>query len=119
MPAKRIELLGDKPDWHGRTVDAVWLRPPKAGLMIELGEPRQLSGNKDASFWVERDDIIANYLERLLSLDGEKIVDGGAVAFMGQLDLVDGLQIKEALFGFFTEAQSRMFAARAISSSST
>ena len=46
-------------------------------------------------------------------------IDGGATAFMTQLDLIDGMQIKGALFGFFTEAEARIFAAKAISSSST
>lgn len=118
MAATHIPLIGAHPEWFGKTVSAVELNSPKAGLMIQLGEPRALSGNRDATFWIERDDVIAAYLDRLLAIDG-KPVDGGAGHFLSQLDLVDGMQIKDALFGFFTAAQARIFAARAMSSSST
>ena len=117
--AKRIALLGDPVEWHGQEVREVFLRRPKAGLIISLGEPRFVTGTKEAMYYVERDDVVGSYLDALLSLDGEKPIEGGAAHFLRLVDMVDGLQIKDALFGFFTEALARISAAKAISSSST
>ncbi len=119
MSAKRIVLLGAHPRWFDAEVSAVWLRAPKGGLVIALGEPRFVTGTKEAMYYVERDDVVAKYIDHLLSLDGEKVIDGGAAHFLTLLDAVDALQIKDALFGFFTEASAKISAAKAISSSST
>jgi hypothetical protein len=104
--AKSIPLV-EPVEWFGRQISVLWLKPPRAGHAHRFGEPRFLVIMGDgARYFVERDEIVSRYLDELLSCDGIAPVDGGAVALLETLSLADGLQIKEALFDFFTDARA-------------
>jgi hypothetical protein len=112
--AKAIALVDPVEDFFGQRIETVYLRPPTAALGVQLGEPRLACVSKDASYWVEQSDVIAAYIDRLLSLDGVKPVDGGGGAILPRMGLADLIQIKDALFGFFTDARAILSAKRPI-----
>jgi len=103
---RKAITLASSVEWFGQPVSAVYLRPPRSSHLFRFGDPRFLvMQDGGASYWCDRDDVIARYIEELLSLDGEKTVDGGAGAFVGLLSLQDGIALRDALFDFFTDAR--------------
>jgi len=105
--AKLIQLT--EPVQHfGKTVTGVYLREPKAGHVMRLGEPRFPVGQNGAVYMAERDDVVAQYVEELLSIDGKSPVDGGGGALVQMFSLDDAIAIRDALFGFFSDARGRV-----------
>jgi hypothetical protein len=97
----------------GKTVGSVELNEPNGGQFVRLGEPRTLVFNQSGSgYWVENGDAIRGYLELLIGHEA-----GGEV-IMSLVCLQDALEIKEALFSFFSDAAGRLAAKRSTPSSS-
>lgn len=111
MAAARIELIEPR-DWFGAPLTALYLRHPTAGHLSRFGEPQFWVTQKDSGYLLHKDDVIAQYIDALLSTDGETPVDGGARALMETLSLADGMQIREALMDFFGAARAAVKARR-------
>jgi hypothetical protein len=96
--------------WFENQVKRVTLKPPTGFHAAQFGEPRFLIRMVDGStYWVEKDEVIASYLNVLLSLNGTDPVDGGANAMLRLMSLADFLQVREALLNFFSAAREMIF----------
>lgn len=93
-------------EYFGRQIAVVHLRPPRGAHLLRFGMPRFLCVNRDgASWWVEKDEVIASYLDALVSLDGDRPVEAGGTPLLNLLSLADSLALRDALFDFFSDAQ--------------
>ena len=106
--------LAEPVTYMERPVATVFLMEPRAKQLARFGEPTQsvYSAKTGASYDVNNDDVIAQYLDALLSLDGTAPVDGGGRALFAHLSLQDGIAIRDALLGFFVKAKLSLFSAR-------
>jgi hypothetical protein len=116
--AKKIELSAPV-TFFGKQVSTVFMREPRAGHVMRLGEPRFPVGQSGAVYMAERDDVIAQYVDELLSIDGKTPVDVGGGALVQMLSLDDGIAVRDALFGFFSDARARTLSKRPTSSPSS
>lgn len=108
--SKTIDLI-DPFVWHDKRVAQITIKEPTAGQAIRIGLPRIIVRNNDgAGYFVEQIDAIRAYLDLLLS------VDGGS-AILEVMSLADGMELKEALFGFFTDAEMARSAKKSTPSS--
>jgi hypothetical protein len=107
MVAKKIKLA--KPvDLGGKMMAEITLKEPSGGLYIKLGDPRVLVFNASGSgYWVEQNEVIKAYLEQLI----ESEIQLGADV-VNLLSLEDTMELKEALFGFFSSAAERRAATK-------
>ena len=105
-----IELF-ERIVWFDAEVRHLTLKPPTGHHAARFGEPRFLIRMTEGStYWVEKDEVIAQYLNELLSINGTDPVDGGANAMLRQMSLADFVQVREALLNFFTAAREMIFA---------
>jgi hypothetical protein len=112
---KRIQLTAPV-TYFGKSISTVYMREPRAGHVMRLGEPRFPVGQSGAVYMCDRDDVIAAYVEELLSVDGTSTVEGGAGALIMLLSLDDGIAVRDALFGFFSDARARTLSKKPTSS---
>lgn len=97
MAIRKITLV-EPFTWHDKRLTEVSIREPRGSDYVALGEPRILVRNSDgAAYWVEQTAVISGYLDRLIDADG-----GSAV--LREMALADAIQIKDALLGFFIDA---------------
>jgi hypothetical protein len=90
--------------WFDERVDHIVLKAPTGGQFLALGEPRFLVRMGDGSaYWVEKEEIIKQYISDLLTLDGTTPIDSGDHIPLA-ISLVDAMAIKEALIDFFMGA---------------
>jgi len=90
---------------HGRLTTEIELKEPPGGLYIKLGDPRILVLNASGSgYWVEQPETISAYFDRLI------VHEIGAAAVLNLISLEDAMALKEALFGFFSNAAKRTVA---------
>ena len=84
---------------HGGNKTEVVLREPRGIDFVELGEPFSYArADKGLVVHAENDVAIKGYLERCVVEPDWQIV-------WGQATLLDMIQIKDALFGFFASAR--------------
>lgn len=104
MKSTMIQL--DEPlAWFDKRLDRLSLKEPSGALYLDLGEPRFFVRAADGSIYaVEREDVVAKYLDRLVTLPDGELVDGGASALMRILPLSTVVALKQALLDFFTAA---------------
>jgi hypothetical protein len=95
--------LSEPIQWFDKKIESVVLNQPKGRLYMLLGEPRFVVSSPAGQFWHEKDDVIAKYIAELLTLDGEKKIDGGDAIFSA-MSLSDVIAIKDAVLGFFMAA---------------
>jgi hypothetical protein len=96
----------------GKRVASVELKEPSGGLYVRLGDPRVLVFNASGSaYWVEQAPVIGEYFDKLV------LHDAGGGAIMALLSLEDAMAAKEVLFGFFSDAASRLAARKSTASS--
>ncbi|WP_156898065.1 hypothetical protein [Methylocapsa acidiphila] len=113
----QIELVEPFP-WFDKLVNRVVLKAPTGFNYMNLGEPRFIVRMADgASYFVEKDEVVAAYIRELLSFSDDQNIDGGELVLRA-MSLADVLQIKEALFSFFTDAASAISRKRSTISSS-
>jgi hypothetical protein len=112
QPITTVKLLRPLPWFDGQTITEVKIKEPTGGQYVKLGDPRTLVFNASGSgYWVEQADTIRAYLETCVVHDiGAAIVD--------KLALEDVMGVKEALFGFFTDAAAKRSGISSIPSSS-
>ena len=105
MGSRRIKL--EEPfDWHGKDIKEIELVEPTGWQVATFGEPRILVHNASVGgYFVERDDVIAKYLEKCVKHDS----GGDIVKLIGMTDV---LRIKAALFDFFSVAEAKIAAER-------
>jgi hypothetical protein len=112
MPNVSIKLTKSV-EIFGKRVGTVELKEPTGGQYVGLGDPRTLVFNASGSgYWVENAESIRKYLDLLI------IHDAGGDSIVSVLGLEDAMAVKEALFGFFTDAASRLAAKKLMPSSS-
>ncbi len=102
MDGKIIKLV--KPiEAFGRRITEIALKEPTGALFSRLGQPRIPIYNQSAGsgYFVERDDVITSYLEKLMDMD---FAETGVV--LQQLSLTDMMELRETLFGFFDAARA-------------
>lgn len=107
----RVELP-DAVETHAGIVSVAEFREPSARDLMALGKPVQIGSSGDGVFAFERDDVIQEYLERLVLAPIDPVT-------LGAMTLANGLACREAILGFFGQAQQRTWNAAAKSSSST
>ena len=101
---KRVDLVEPIPEWFGKPVAALDLEEPR-GRHLMFGEPRTWITNADGAVYsVENTSAIERYINELLRYADGSMIDGGAATLFARLSLADALQVKAALFDFFTEA---------------
>jgi hypothetical protein len=108
LPNAKIQLKnpieGHVPDATGTgtvlgAITEIELREPRYRDVMTLGEPAAYARSDGGLIYTaEKDDVVQAYVERLL-------VSPKDPALLTQLSLADALQLKEAVFGFFTEAR--------------
>jgi hypothetical protein len=117
MNAANIDLI-EPIAWFERRLTRLVLKAPTGIHYMKFGEPRFLVRMSDGgAYWVEKDDVIAQYVDALLTLDGASPIDGGD-AILRALSLPDVMQIRGALFDFFTDAQGAISTKKSKASSS-
>lgn len=85
---------------HGGQKSEVILREPRGVDFIELGEPFSYArAGKGLVVHAENDQAIKGYLERC-------IVEPDCLLVMNQASLRDMINLKDALFSFFSDARS-------------
>ena len=102
MDGKIIKLLTPV-EGFDKPITEISLREPKGALFARLGKPRipvVMTGG-GSGYWVDREDVISAYLDALIE---PKDV---AAVVLQQLSLADMLRVREALFGFFQEAETK------------
>ena len=113
MSAVEIKLF-EPVEWFGHLIDMVYLRKPTGNHLQRHGEPRLwVSLAAGGAYAVDQPAAIDGYLADLLSLDGERPIDGGGRAFYSKLALEDAQAVRDALFDFFTQARLRIVARNA------
>ena len=86
---------------HGGQITRVVLRPPTARDYFALGEPSVYARNADGTIYsIEYPQIIEDYIRRCIVEPKEMEL------VVGQIGLVDGMKIKEALLDFFASARA-------------
>jgi hypothetical protein len=86
-----------------RNYAEIALREPSGALFMRLGEPRiGVVSSEGGGYFVEQQQVISAYLDKLLSIDGEDAAAKSVV--LAQLSLVDAIALKRALFSFFDSA---------------
>ena len=103
MDGKIIRLT--KPvEAFGKTYSEITLREPTGAIFSRLGQPRiaVVNSNAGSGYWVERDEVISAYLDRLVQMDGAE-----SVVVLQQLSLADSISLRAALFSFFDEALAK------------
>jgi hypothetical protein len=114
---KKIDLVEPVPDWFGKRLLALSLAPPRGRHLI-YGNPRTWITNDDGAVYaVENIDIIKRYLDALICDENGAALDGGS-SILQELSLADSIQLKDALFDFFTEAERAILAKKSTLSSS-
>ncbi len=104
MNAANIDLV-EPVAWFEKRLTRLVLKAPTGFHYMKFGEPRFLVRMSDGgAYWVEKDDVISQYVAALLTLDGSAQIDGGD-AILRAISLPDVMQIRGALFDFFTDAQ--------------
>jgi len=118
MAAKKIELVEPIPDWFGKRLVALSLAEPR-GRHLLYGNPRTWITNADGAVYaVENIDVIKRFLDALIRDEHGANIDGGA-SIVQELSLADTMQLKDALFDFFTEAERAILAKKSTPSSLT
>lgn len=104
--AKTIEIRLEEPlVGHGGAISVVKVREPRAGDVLDIGEPIVFArAEQGALISVENDDKIRRYIERLTLDDTGKPIDPNILA---QGSAADIIRIREAVLDFFTEARAR------------
>ena len=111
---RKIIKLSEPFEMHGRKVTEIALNEPKGWDAANLGEPRVFVYNSNATlggYFVEMPEVIGKYLERCV--DHELGAD-----VLRMLSLADALELKQALFGFFIEAEETIARKRSGNSAS-
>ncbi len=87
----------------GRLHEEIVLKEPTGGLYARLGEPRIGVYNEKtgSGYFIEQRDVIRQYLDRLVEIDGEATA---ASVVMAGLSLTDAKRLQDALFHFFDAA---------------
>ena len=112
MPNKTIKLA-EPIKGHDGDIRAVVLREPRASDLFALGEPIVYAQTASGMFFTsEKEETIRAYLDRCIVEPSDKLL-------LEQLSLRDGIQVKEALLGFFMDARQGPSPDAATSSSST
>lgn len=98
MPNVTIKLINPI-EGHDGQISEVVLREPKYGDLMLLGEPAAFARSQSGMvFQSEKDEVLKAYVERLL-------VQPSDPALLLQCSLADALQLRDAVFGFFTDAK--------------
>jgi hypothetical protein len=111
-------------EWFGKQITEVELKEPSGWLFAELGEPRVWVRTADGSgYYVEQTTVLSRYVEKSLlheatQASGLPTPQAGA-DLIRLMSLVDVMQVKEKLLGFFTEASRRILTQRSAPSSTT
>lgn len=88
--------------WFDKAVTTLDLKEPTGRMFAELGEPRIWVRSKDGSgYWVEQTSVLSAYVEKSIGHEG-------GADLLREMSLVDVMQVKEALMGFFIEASSKI-----------
>lgn len=96
MSKKKI-VLEQPVEMHGRRIAEITLREPTGANYLDFGDPHFLANSQGGLFQVERDDVIARYLDAC--------VDHEAGAHLLRLlSLQDARAVKVALLSFFTRS---------------
>jgi len=96
---------------HDGDVRVVTVREPKARELFEYGEPFTHARNPDGTIYsIELDGVMKKYITACIDLDEP---------FLTQLTLSDGMAIKDAILGFFTESRLKNSVKSVTPSSST
>lgn len=99
---KQIALKRPVAEWFGKPLSTIELKEPTAYDYLELGDVQTLVRHADDSaYFVTNDQVVMKYLERLL------VVDGGP-SVLPLLSVADGMTIRGALMGFFTDAAAAL-----------
>lgn len=94
---------------HDGDVRTVTVREPKARELFEYGEPFTHARNPDGTIYsIELDGVMKKYISACVDLDEP---------FLAQLTLSDGMAIKDAILGFFTDSRLKNSVKSAIPSS--
>ena len=106
MDGKYIKLT--KPiEVFAKTYTELTMREPTGGLYLRLGEPRipVSTGDGGGFYLVEQNGVIANYLQKLLEVEGgdETLMS----TLLSQLSFDDAVTVKRTLFSFFDQAVAK------------
>lgn len=97
---RRIKLI-EPISGHGEQITEVVLREPRSNDFFSLGVPYVWAQNADGStFPVEYSEIIKAYLEKCCASPDPLL--------LSQLCLTDAMAVKDAMLGFFTQAQATL-----------
>jgi hypothetical protein len=104
MAVEKTVRLSRGYEAHGRTFDRLVFREPKMADFEDIGEiaerqPSPMGGE----MIIYHDDRVWKYRDRLLKRGD----DLPSAADLGDLDLVDGIAIKDAITGFFSRARGK------------
>lgn len=99
---KTIAIQGTKPQGHDAIpIATIVLREPKYADFIALGEPTVWTpGPNGIATRVDVPEVIGEYVERCLVEPKDHLL-------LRQLDLVDAMAVRDAVVGFFIEAEAR------------
>ena len=104
--AKTIDIDLDEPiNGHKGPISIVKVSEPRAGDILDLGDPFVLARGADgALISVENDEKIRAYIERLTQdADGQRLDP----ILLRQASASDLLRIRDAVIDFFIQARSR------------
>jgi hypothetical protein len=94
--------LFDPIKWFEKDVVEVQLMEPSGAQFAELGEPQVWVYSADGSTYaVEQTSVLRRYVEKSLKHEG-------GADLLKLMSLVDVMQVKKELLGFFTEASRRI-----------
>jgi len=104
MSGEKTVRLSRRYEAHGRTFDSLVFREPKMADFEEIGEiaerqPAPMGGE----MILYHDDRVWKYRDRLLKRGD----DLPSSADLGDLDLADGIAVKETITGFFSQARAK------------
>lgn len=104
--AKTVEIRLDEPIAdHGGAIRSVRVREPRAGDILDIGDPMVYARSPDgALIAVENDEKVRKFIERLTLDDQGRQIDPLILATGSASDLI---RIREAVLDFFTQARMR------------
>jgi len=97
--ANSTVILNTPIEGHEGQVKHIVLRPPKYADIMMLGEPAAFARSDGGMVYqAEKENVIQGYIERLLIEPKDPLL-------LIQLDLIDTLQLKDAVHDFFAAAR--------------
>lgn len=104
---KTVEIRLDEPlTGHTGPIRAVKVREPRAGDILDIGDPSVLARSADGMlFQVDNDERIRRYIERLTVDETGRTLDP---LLLAQGSASDIIRIREAVLDFFSKARARV-----------